>query len=209
MIIIISGADGVGKSTIIKQLSSKYKNVEVKWMRHNKFLSRFFNFFMKLLGKNYIEKIKGIKFGYHNYEGILAYPIIILTLIDYYLFLPKNLIFFSKFINKNSNKFLIIDRYLTDTICDLIISTKKPKLVCKLFSHQIFFLKKITKIIFLYCDYKIVTIRRPEIKFDRSYKDKMKAYKFVKEFFQFKVFETSNSSIESISEDIFEQIKNV
>ena len=208
MIIIFSGADGVGKSTIIKQLSSKYKNVEVKWMRHNKFLSRFFNFLMKLFGRNYNENIKGIKFGYHNYEGFLAFPIIILTLIDYYIFLPRNLFFFFKFLKKKSSNLLIIDRYLTDTICDLIISTRKPKFVCTVFAHQIIFLKKISKIIFLSCDYKKVMIRRPELKWDRSYKEKMKAYSYVKEFFKFKVFDSSNSTIESISEDIFEQIKD-
>lgn len=195
MIISISGADGVGKSSIVKNLSEiKSKKVTVKWQRFNKLLSLPFNALMKLTGKNFKERYTWGTIGYHNYTGSIGAVYILLNFIDFKIFSFWHAIIWKKFHDHNTNNILILDRYLLDVMSDLIVSTDNSRLVISVFRNSVYEFIKKSMCFVVTCEHGTVIQRRPDILDDKVYRKKINAYKMIYRFFKIKKLDTTSCS---------------
>lgn len=197
VIYIFSGADGTGKSTIIDAFSkvkrSEGIHVNVKWLRYVSYLSKFVNVIGRLTGKSYKEKYGWGVVGYHEYSGWIGYLFIIATFIDhsvYFIYFRIRSLFFKGDV--------IFDRYLIDSVADLIVDTNKPNLILQLFRYHIKWLNDNCKVILLECDENIVISRRPDILDDKCYKLRVEAFMKIKNSFNLDSYDTGNKSVDDL-----------
>lgn len=193
--ILLSGPDGTGKSTIanavIAELKSKNIVLNHVWLRFNHYLAKIINAIGRLSGKSYYETYSWGKLGYHDYKGVIGFFYIIAVYIDHLIF---NLFFRNRFLKPNI--YYLIDRFIIDIMADLIVDTKRPKLVFFLFGT---FLKKELKLahaFILKCNKEIVVSRRKDILDDKSYDEKILAYELIASKFNILTINSGKLSIE-------------
>lgn len=200
IVVVFSGADGTGKSTIIKGYKDKLINdgftVSVIWLRFISFFSKVVNLFGRFLGLNYVEKYTWGRIGYHDYAGWIAYVYVLAIYLDQKIFFYKFL-FFHRFDKKRTNYFLY-DRYLVDTIADLIVDTGKDRFILFLFSGMVRKLKSRCILFIFSCPYSTVLDRRPDIKDDKKYNLRVKAFHKLIRFFHIQRINTGVGSVEDI-----------
>ena len=179
MIILISGPDGVGKSTIgnalYEYLADRKLPVTLKWMRYAKLTSRCFNLLMICIGKNYKVRHEWGAIGYHDYRGLLGKLYINLVFFD---FIVLQYLVHRKLINKKvlPGEYLILDRYLVDIVADLMVDTQCYDYVLKRFNNKLLSFLEISNVYLIECDYATVVKRRPDIIDDKKYFLRRKAY---------------------------------
>jgi hypothetical protein len=200
--ILLSGPDGVGKSTISDALQSYYKSnsiaVGTVWLRFHHYFQKGVNFMGRLLGKSYDEKYGWGTDNYHDYTGVFGVFYLIAAYIDFYIFL-----FFikSKKIRKKETIY-IIDRYIIDIVADLIVDTRNEKLVFILFDRFIQKELKNLKPYILECDTNIVISRRDDIRDDKKYNDKIEAFNLISNRYNIQKLNTGETSIDEIVKQI-------
>ena len=124
-IIVISGIDGSGKTSIIegvvKALASKGQESHYVWLRYNHYFTKFLLGFCRLTGFTRYEYFEKSRVGYHNFykSKIISWLFIILTYIDT-LAVSIIKVYLPAFI---SNKTIICDRWVYDIVIDLEIDT--------------------------------------------------------------------------------------
>ena len=196
---MLSGPDGTGKSTISLQLKNHFeeKKLTVKstWLRFNHYFAKLVNVIGRLTGKSYYEKYEWGKVGYHEYKGLIGYLYIFAVYFDHIIF---RLFLRKKNLVNNGADVLIIDRYIFDIMADLIVDTGKYELVLALFSPFAKKELKSSKSFILRCDPDIVMSRREDIKDDKSYEDKRKAYAFLAVRLNIQELDTGELSVEEI-----------
>ena len=204
--IIISGPDGVGKSTISKHLILEFKEngheIFPIWLRFNHYLSKIVNFYGRLTGRSYYEKYSWGEIGYHDYKGVLGLLYIYSSYIDQLIF--NNLL---KRLYVRKDKTYVIDRFLIDTVVDLIVDTDKEKIILDLFCDLIMKEIKTSNIFILKCDKEIVYQRRTDILDDKNYEKKIEAFKKVALYFNIQVIDTGKLSINTIVNKISDLVK--
>jgi len=192
--IMLSGPDGVGKSTISLALKEYYKSdnvpVEIVWIRFHHYFQKIVNFLGRITGKSYDEKYSWGRDNYHDYHGFFGVVYIFAAFIDHVIFR----IFIKRKLIKNQAVY-ILDRYIIDIAADLIVDTKKPKLVLFLFDRFILYELKNFNVFILECDINIVESRRSDIKDDKKYIDKIKAYELLSGKFSILRINTGDNSI--------------
>ena len=64
--IVLSGADGAGKSTLIRHIQSNLSSngVQISWRRSGGVGRRIMNLIARLFGWSYYEKVNEINYGY-------------------------------------------------------------------------------------------------------------------------------------------------
>ena len=76
-LIIITGADGVGKSSISRWLVERLLTRGVKaglvWSRFGNFFSKPFLALARLSGHNFYKTFDGVLFGFHNFENLKGF----------------------------------------------------------------------------------------------------------------------------------------
>jgi GTPase SAR1 family protein len=131
-VIVISGPDGSGKSTIAKILRRELRKrgypVYYTWLRYPRFLSLLPLLISKLLGTTVKIKVDGVcKHVLHAYYRI---PILgrlyeLAILVDYLIYK-----FFKVFIPRFSGFVIVVDRGLLDILIDVYAETKRfPRLL--------------------------------------------------------------------------------
>jgi len=204
-IIMISGPDGTGKSTISKKLIEYYqnKNLNVKyvWLRFNHYFSKVVNFFGRMLGKSYYENYFWGRVGYHDYEGIFGKVYVYAVYLDHIIFRT----FFRKRYFNNKFDVMIVDRYIVDIMADLIVDTNEKKLIKKLFGKYLEYEKKCSDIYILECNPNVVFSRRPDVQDDKKYLKKVDAYKYLKSEFKLESLNTELLNENEIVQKIVEK----
>lgn len=197
--IMISGSDGTGKSTIATELQKHYLKqgftANKVWLRFNHYFAKLVNIIGRISGKSYYEEYSWGKAGYHDYKGLIGYLYIIAVYFDHILF---RLFLRKKHLINNGADILIIDRYILDVMADLIVDTEKNKLVLFLFSPFAKKELKVAKVFILRCDTDIVVSRRNDIKDDKSYESKRKAYAYLAHELTIQVLDTGTQDVEEI-----------
>ncbi len=125
-IIIVSGIDGSGKTTIIEAVKSELARQGCEsryvWLRYNHYLTKFLLAFCRVIGLTKYEHFEKSRVGYHNFHKskLISWLFILLTFIDtlgvsiYKVYLPS---LFSK-------KTTICDRWVIDILIDLEVDTR-------------------------------------------------------------------------------------
>lgn len=119
------GADGSGKSTYLREIELDLNKRGFKtcslWIRSPKILSKPLMLYCHLIGLTKYRYIDGFKFGNHSFEKSLLvrslFPV--LQLIDFKL---KWALLKRKGVNAN---YILMDRFVVDTLIDLMVSTKR------------------------------------------------------------------------------------
>ena len=201
---MISGPDGTGKSTIIEETKKALDNNDIKskviWLRFHHYFAKIVNLFGRITGKSFYEKYSWGKLGYHNYDGALAYLYIIAVFIDHIIFRILIIPFVFK-----KKKIYLIDRYILDIAADLIVDTKKEKIIFKLFGKLIKKELMLANTYILECPKEIVVNRRVDILDDKKYDDKIHAYNRIAEEFNVTKINTGKYSIDEIVSKILNQ----
>mgnify|MGYP003669645807 CR=1 FL=1 len=197
--IMLSGPDGTGKSTIIeatrKALDHEKIESKVIWLRFHHYLAKIVNGIGRLTGKSFYEKYSWGKVGYHNYNGAIGYLYIYAVFIDHIVFR----IFKRPIVLKNhENITYLIDRYILDIAADLIVDTKKEKIIFKLFGKLIKKELKYSNTFILECPKELVISRRVDIIDDKKYDDKIYAYNLIAEKFNVTKLNTGKYSVDKI-----------
>lgn len=204
--IMLSGADGTGKSTIALKLQEQYALKDIKlqlvWLRFHHYFAKVINGLGRVINKSYYEKFPWGKIGYHDYKGWIGYLYIISVFFDHIIFriLVKPIILKTK--TKNT---YLIDRYILDMAADLIVDTQNEKLVFLLFNGFIKEELNNYKAFILECPKELVVKRRPDILDDKKYDEKISAYKLLSQKFNVVSLNTGKFSINEIVEKIINQ----
>lgn len=204
-LICISGPDGTGKSTqvglLIDSLKSKGINVEYRWLRFHHLFSLPILGLARFLGYSEVVTLKnGDRMGYHYF-----YKSKLISLIYTYSMLFDSLIF--SFIKLYIpiyifRKKLVCDRYIHDTLVDLMISTGNHEFYDS-YTGKIF-LKLIpsdSQIIILITDEKILKKRREDINHDKNIGLKINLYEKLIENLQISTI-NAELPIDHVSVDI-------
>lgn len=209
-LISISGPDGTGKSTqvtlLIDSLDKAGYNYEYRWMRFHHLFSFPVLALARFLGLSEILTLdNGQKIGYHYFykskfiSGLYKATMLIDTLIFtiFKVYIPIHIL----------NRRLVCDRFIYDTIIDLMISTG---------DHQIYqsrtgnFLKalipKQADTLILLADEKYLIDRREDLVYDKTLGQKISYYTVVSDNLGIPIIDTS-MSIEEVHIEIFEAIK--
>lgn len=125
-VIIVSGIDGSGKTTIIEALISELSRQGVpcryNWLRYNHYFTKFLLAFCRIVGLTHYEHFRNSRVGYHNFykSKIISWVFVWLTLVDtsiislFKVYLPL----------KFSHDIIICDRWVVDILIDLEVDTK-------------------------------------------------------------------------------------
>ena len=206
-IIMLSGPDGIGKSTIIestrKSLQDRNINSKVIWLRFHHYFSKVVNLFGRLIGKSYYEKHTWGKIGYHNYSGLIGYFYILAVHIDHIIFriFQRPIV-----LRKGQKQLYLIDRYILDVAADLIVDTNRTNIIFWFFN---FFIKKelqLGKALILECPKEIVIKRRVDISDDKKYDDKIQAYDLIAQRYNIRKLNTGKHSIDEIVSQIVNEL---
>lgn len=128
-IIYCCGPDGSGKSTYLRDIDAYLKNqgyiTTNVWIRSPKILCKPLMVYCHLTGLTKYQEINGCRYGTHSFEKSplvkKLYPI--LQLIDFKI----KWHYISTFKIKKAD-FVLLDRFVLDTLVDIMVSTKRLNL---------------------------------------------------------------------------------
>ncbi len=125
-IISISGADGCGKTTIIRSMRSMLSEFGVPsryvWLRYNHYMSKGLLAFCRLAGFTRYEKIEGVRVGYHEFyrSKVISWSYVVLVYLDT-LIASIIKVYIPHFLR---NHVTICDRWILDILVDLELDTR-------------------------------------------------------------------------------------
>ena len=128
--------------------------------------------------------------GYHCYRGLPAQIYIVLAWLDCLLVIIPKWWLCDRLQRVDT---LIIDRYLFDIAADVILSTDKPRQTLRLFDPLLRRHMSSSACIFLACQAAVVTERRPDIVWDRSYPLKARIYRTLRRLYGVPTVDTSHA----------------
>lgn len=196
-LICISGPDGTGKSTQIALLIDSLKNAgytyEYRWLRFHHLFSLPLLGLARLLGLSEVVTLdNGDKIGYHYfykskiisnlYKASMFLDTLIFT--TYKVYIPTMLF----------NKRLVCDRFIYDTIVDLMISTDDNQIYKKLTGKLLLALiPDESNIIVLITNEEYLISRREDLKHDKTLKQKIIFYSVISDTFDIPIIDASMS----------------
>jgi len=209
-IICISGPDGTGKTTQAKLLEKNLKNEGIKckylWLRFYHFFSLPLLLIARLMGYSEMITYKAnIKIGYHYfYKSKLlskVYPIVLY--IDTLLFMVLK-VYVYVYIFKTV---VICDRFIYDTIMDIITSTQNEKFIySNMGKYYINLIPHNALTFILITDKKTIISRRSGIVYDKNIENKIDEYKYISNLLYVKKLDSSKNKNE-IHDEIKKLIK--
>lgn len=208
-LICLIGIDGSGKTTQAFLLVKKLRQLGINCI-YKRF--RFFHFFsLPLLA---IARIKGLskiisfddgsKVGYHYFYRStvisLLYPI--LLFIDIFFAFLIKIYFYMKFFRKT----IVCDRFIYDTIIDIMVDTKNYNFYKTKIGHLFLrIIPKNTLFLMLLADEKVLKKRRKNILYDKTLTIRINLYKMFSKIFKINVI-NSEASIKDVHENVMRHI---
>lgn len=187
--ICISGLDGTGKSYIAEKLLKHYENkyeINHVWSRYKNYTSKPLLLFTRFIGLNYKEKKNNIIIGYHDFNNskIISFLFLFFQWIDQ---IVEILIKF-KFSNKN----IISDRSLIDTLVDLSIDTKLEKIIFNFYGKSLLrFMPKNTYYFILKRDLEKIKKVRQDVFYDKNINRRIELFNEISKIFPVVVIENN------------------
>lgn len=210
-LICIVGVDGTGKTTQAKKLliTLRDHNIPSKyvWLRFFHFFSLPVLLIIKLFKLSYtIKTPSGNKIGYHELwkNPLISAMYQTTILIDIYLYKIYKIDIPQKIFSKT----IVCDRFIFDTIVDLMISTRNNNF------HKSFtgilllgMVPKNTIVFYLSTGYEVLINRRDDIKGDLNLIDRIKYYDQISNLFRFTRIDAADSEVD-IAEIIVKGLRN-
>ncbi|MCF6296591.1 MAG: hypothetical protein L3J08_01175 [Flavobacteriaceae bacterium] len=188
----IAGSDGSGKTTLLKDLEKELLSNSNKtnhiWIRSPKILSKPLMLYCRLLGLTKYKTINGVKYGKHEFyrSRFVSWLFPILQLIDF-----KIKWFFEKRKIK-PNEIILFDRFNLDTLCDLMVDTKRMNLHKSWVGKSFMKLSpKNCKLIILKVDADVVRSRKLDTLHDEQLDEKIKIFQFLSKELKIKLIENN------------------
>jgi thymidylate kinase len=197
-LICIIGPDGVGKSTqvnlLINNLKKSGKIFEYRWLRFHHLISIPILGIARLFKLSEFKTLKdGSQIGYHYFSRskLISFIYSISLFLDTLIFTLIKVTIPITFLNKN----LACDRFIYDTLVDLMISTGNydiyNSMIGKLFLRLI---PSNAKIFMILADEKTLKSRRNDVMYDKNITLKVHLYKKISEIFKISIINGKNSS---------------
>lgn len=207
-LICIIGPDGTGKTTQIKLLIDYYKErkiiYEYRWLRFYHFFSVPILVYARICGlSEVITLLNGEKIGYHYFYRSKT----ISAIYPYLLFLDIFfLMIFKVYLPLMRGKKIICDRFIYDTIIDIMISISSydfyKKNLGRLFISLI---PKKSHIFLLISDQNSLKNRREDVKKDKNLKIKIMLYSELAKEFNLNII-NANESIQNIHKQLIRDL---
>lgn len=208
--VCIIGVDGTGKTTqaklLIHKLTQENCIAEYRWVRFHHLFSLPLLFIARFLKLSEVQKIdENSEIGYHYFERskiisfLYPYLLYIDTLID---------VFLKIYIPILSGKLLVCDRFIYDTLVDVMVSTKNYDFLnSKLCTMYINLIPKNAIVLMLATEESILKGRRVDVFCDKTLPLRIKLYKQVSEYFSIPFIDAS-LNIDEIHEQILVHIES-
>ncbi len=198
----LTGPDGSGKTTFLKEIEKILnENGEIPihiWLRSPKIFSKPLMGLCRLVGLSKYQYIDGIKYGKHQFyrSKIVTWLFPILQLIDFKMkwSLMKKKV--------SNNRIILFDRFVLDTLADLMVDTHRFDLHKKWIGKQ--YLKMLgddIKTIVLKVDADVIKQRKLDTKFDPNTELKNKVYSILSKDLNLKEV-CNNRDMNTVKEDI-------
>ena len=177
-IICIIGPDGVGKTTQARLLQKKFERDgtphKYVWLRRNHKISLPLLAFARVIGLSRVKQLKnGGKIVYHDFNKLRP----VAFLYQFTLFVDILLSLLVKVhIPLLLGKSVICDRFIYDTLVDLVVSTKNPELFDETIGRLFVTLIPNTKTIMLKAQMETLRNRKEDVKEDEELEMKIRLY---------------------------------
>ncbi|MGI6078832.1 MAG: hypothetical protein ACOYCB_11880 [Fastidiosipilaceae bacterium] len=195
-LICIIGPDGTGKTTqanlLVEYLRQQGVDCEYKWLRFHHFFSLPVLAVARLIGLSRVETLEsGKKIGYHEFHKSkfisTIYPYALL--IDTFVFTTLKVTIPMKYFGKT----IVCDRFVYDTLVDLMISTKNSGLLnSNITKSYITIIPKNCLVMALSGDEKTLRDRREDIKYDKVLPQKIHYYDLICDVFDIPMIDASH-----------------
>lgn len=202
----ITGPDGSGKTTYIKELEKKFieQGVSVKhiWIRSPKIFSKPLMVFCRLVGLTKYKIIDGVKYGKHEFykSKFVSWLFPILQLLDFYIkwFLIRRRI--------SKQDILLFDRFSIDTLVDLMVDTRRMDLHTTILGKAFLkFVPQGTEIYVMDVDESVIRLRKKDTLYDEHLCAKIEAYRIVSRELGLSII-NNNLAFEDIKNELFRRV---
>lgn len=209
-IIFLAGVDGCGKTTLAcwlnEYLASEGINASVVWSRFNNYFSKPLLALTRLTGHNYRKTIDGVKFGFHDFEGLHIYNrvFVLLQAID------VNIATYFKIQRPlQATDVLVCERGPWDTLVDVMADTGihglPDSLRGGLYTASV---RNDAAVFMIRRDLSKILTTRPELVHDYKLKTRMELYAKLARKEEWCVID-NNQSLEHAKEQIASQLKRL
>jgi len=180
-LICIIGPDGAGKTTQARLLQKKLEQAGIQckyvWLRFNHKISLPLLAFARAVGLSRAQQLKsGKKLVYHNFDKyrpvafLYQYTLLVDVLLSSLMKVRIPLLL---------GKTVVCDRFVHDSLVDLIVSTKNVALLDDIVGRLFIALVPNAKIIMLYERMETLESRREDVKEDKNLQFRIRLYDMV------------------------------
>ena len=173
----LTGPDGSGKTTYLKEiedlLNKREEQTQHIWIRSPKIFSKPLMAYCRLVSLTKYQYIDGIRYGGHEFyrSKLVSWLFPILQLVDFKIkwFFKKRKI--------NNNQIVLFDRFVLDTLADLMVDTHRFDLHKKWVGKKFLsLLNNNIKIVVLKVTTERIKTRKLDTKYDPHTETKNKVY---------------------------------
>ncbi len=205
--IYLTGPDGCGKTTYLSQieehLSGKGFKTRHIWIRSPKKFSKPLMAFCRLAGLTKYFYVNDVKYGAHHFykSKFVSWLFPILQLIDFNIkwFITKSKI--------QPDEIVLFDRFALDTLCDLMVSTRRFSLHKNwIGKYFISLIPPNSKTIMLMVDEEVIRSRKKDTLYDENLGHRIAAFRIIAQSYPMRII-MNNGSMSEVRDELFNYLE--
>lgn len=205
MNIYLTGADGSGKSTLLNAIKIELQNRGIEtttvWLRSPKIFSKPLMAYCRLKGYTKYFMKDGVKYGYHNFSSSKAVSFLFpfLQYIDFRIAL---------LLRKQPHGVILYDRFVLDTLADLMVSTRRLNLHKTWIGRRFLCLMPLsTKVFIIMVDELIIRQRKQDTLHDPNLALKVEVYRILAKDLNIEILDNNGDFLSTLKDLINRTIK--